>query len=161
MTSKTISPSSIVKILVNPNRESLKALLKFMCDDDLDPVIDEALQIGAVLFSIGIYIIVTRTLIRNSQRYSEMFSSTDTEKEFKNSKTLKSLKEMLISYYSSASTSKSKEQRECKKRLFAELESDDEQTIVHESVDESMAEQQQLLDEVDESRKKKNKKVKK
>ena len=108
------------KDIGEPNRESLKALLKFMCDDDLDPVIDQALQIGAALFSIGIHINVARTLIRNSQRYAEMFSPTDAEKEFKNSKTLKSLKEMLISY-SSVSTSKSKEQRECKKRLFAEL----------------------------------------
>lgn len=110
----------------NAKPENVKALLKFLCNDDLDEAIDEAFQIGSSLFVMATQIIVARNFVRNTERYAENFYpvvSTAEEKEFKKSKTVKSLKDMLISYYGGRTVSKA-ETSSKKKKLFAEIDSD-------------------------------------
>jgi hypothetical protein len=114
---------------VQPTADSVKVLLKFLCDDDLDKIIDEAYNIGSALFAMATHVIVARSLIRNSEKYADTFaplSPTKEEKNFKSEKTLKSLKKMLNAYYFEAASTSQSGTNTTKKRLFAEIDSDEE-----------------------------------
>ena len=114
----------------DPTTQSVKALLKFLCDDEIDNAIDEAYQIGSALFSMATHVIVARNLVRNTERFAETFSPvtpTEDEKRFKQEKTITSLKRMMTSYYTEGITAPDK----CgsRKRLFAEIDSDQEKDL--------------------------------
>ncbi|CAB3983008.1 Hypothetical predicted protein [Paramuricea clavata] len=105
----------------DPTTQSVKALLKFLCDDEIDNAINEAYQIGSALFSMATHVIVARNLVRNMERFAETFSPvTPTEK------TITSLKRMMTSYYTEGITAPDGKKHGSRKRLFAEIDSDQE-----------------------------------
>ncbi len=67
-----------------PTADSVKVLLKFLCDDDLDKIIDEAYNIGSALFAMATHVIVARSLIGNSEKYADIFALLSPTKEEKN-----------------------------------------------------------------------------
>jgi hypothetical protein len=116
----------------DPTTQSVKALLKFLCDDEIDNAIDEAYKIGSALFSMATHVIVARNLVRNTERFAETFSPvtpTKDEKRFKQEKTITSLKRMMTSYYTEAIVAPDGKKCGSRKRLFAEIDSDEEKDL--------------------------------
>ena len=151
---KKLAP--LLKYLENLNSKSnenttserdVKGVLKFLVgtDEETDALIDEAMEVGTVLFLTATHLTVARTLFHNPAKYAKIIeNSSEWARHFKSEGTMKSLKMMLDKQCCpSSSSARSRSVTPQCSQLLAELVTSDEESQSADTEVEDVGEEEQ------------------